>query len=370
MFGFARSRRLALSRREIRTENAYYCGLCHTLRHDYGAWASVLTNFEGRFLALLVDAQISQKESLMHRRCPLPPFANHRAASYNVATRFAAAMTLYLFQQKLLDDLEDDGSKAAHFLLQLGEQRWEQAKSYLDSIEFPFVELEGCRRAQRETEQTNCSLSLQDTLEPSAQAMGLIFAFTSDLAQAPENRETLLRIGAEVGKLVCLLDACQDYDRDLRRGHFNPILQCRNKEVRELVPTGYRQVINVFADSFSRIQTEVSKLRLADFPDLVENTLTSGLAQQTKRVLRLMPYRLRWSKLDIDIVYQYLSFLPDTNIYHDEWKHCIVSLPRWKTWLMEQEVRLRTGWWADLVQPIWPLFRLEKSPDSSQELFN
>jgi hypothetical protein len=367
MFGFARSRHLALAPVSIRTERAHYCGLCHALQRDYGVWAAALTNFEGRFLALLVNAQSRTMEPSERIHCPLPPFAVQKVAPYSPATRFAAATTLYLIRQKLVDDAHDDNSRMAQLLLRLGRGIWAQAEGYLSSIGLPFAELEDCRRQQQEIESATGSLSFHTTLEPSARAMARLFAFTSDLAQAPKNRERLASLGAEVGKLVCLLDACQDYRMDQRRERFNPILaNWGSKDALSLA--AYDQLVNFIGESLFCIQAEVQRLDLHRFGDLVENTFTLGIVHQARHTLRRMPHQLGWSKPDIARAHQCLSRLPGTDVCDPNWRCRSVPPAPWQTWLIEREIGLRTGRLADWLHPIWTTFRLEPVPDLSQGL--
>jgi hypothetical protein len=369
MFGFARSQHLALAPEAIRTERAHYCGLCHALRRDYGMRAVALTNFEGRFLALLVNAQSRMMETKERIHCPLPPFAVQQIAPYNTATRFAAATTLYLIRQKLVDDAQDDNSRMAQLLLQLGTGTWAQAEDYLRSIGLPFAELEDCRRQQQEIESMGGSPSFYTALEPSARAMASLFALTSDLAQAPKNRERLASVGAEVGKLVCLLDACQDYRVDQRRDRFNPILASWGSKD-ALSFAAYNQLVNIIGKSLFCIQAEVQRLDLQRFGGLIENTLTLGIAQQAKRTLRLMLHQLGWSKPDIARAHQCLSRLPDTDVCDQNWRCRSVPPSPWKTWLMQREIQLRTGRLADWLQPVWTSFRLQHVPDLSEGLLS
>lgn len=62
-----------------------------------------------------------------------------------------------------------------------------------------------------------------DAAGPSADVFARILGHTAVLAHAEANREPLRAIGASLGRMIYLLDACVDRDADPQRGQFNPL---------------------------------------------------------------------------------------------------------------------------------------------------
>ena len=60
MFGYIYANKNALSKQAQDVYQAYYCGLCKTLK-QFGAYSRLTLNFDMSFLALFLDAYKSEK---------------------------------------------------------------------------------------------------------------------------------------------------------------------------------------------------------------------------------------------------------------------------------------------------------------------
>ena len=72
MFGYIRPLKDELKVREFNRYKACYCGLCHTLKEQYGAFARNILSYDFVFLAMLLW---DSEEPVTHcARCLASPF--------------------------------------------------------------------------------------------------------------------------------------------------------------------------------------------------------------------------------------------------------------------------------------------------------
>ena len=56
MFGYIRTNKMELKHREILTYKGYYCGICMTLKKEYGNLSRLSLNFDTTFLQILLTS--------------------------------------------------------------------------------------------------------------------------------------------------------------------------------------------------------------------------------------------------------------------------------------------------------------------------
>lgn len=287
MFGFARVRQRALINQEWHLLKKHYCGLCHALREDYSLLAGGLTGWDGRFLALLVEAQFETATMQSKTKCPAAlGMRQNGITNYGIATRYAAAVTIYLLGEKLKDNIRDDASKLSQMLKATSESHFERAAEVLTELDFPLELVENFRKKQYLIESTERSWSLEEVTSPSAMAVSLIFAHTANLTQRVENNIPLARIGHCVGRIVTLLDACQDYIADTKKGRFNSIASTLSKDEERLPFTMHRFNLlkSYLLVQLREIRFQITNLVLYRNTGVIENILVLGLYDITMNV--------------------------------------------------------------------------------------
>ena len=91
-----------------------------------------------------------------------------------------------------------------------------------------------------------------------------------------------------VGKWIYLIDALDDYDKDLKKGAYNPFALYYNAPSREVLMQGKRgeDVRYVFRALFFDIRENLSRLKFHFNRDLSDNILLRGLPAVTERVMK------------------------------------------------------------------------------------
>lgn len=295
MFGLAVARQDWLTGEDQWVLNASTCGLCHSLRQTFGPLAAAFTNYEARFLSILMVAQRGTIASLGRTKCPASAFLKELPTLGNEdACGFAAAVTILLVGERLRDAVRDDNHLLSRILLHLLKTRMAEAHQTLASMSFPCEVLEKARRAQHLVEASHRA-DLRACLEPTALVVGKAFAHTAMLTDAPANASVLEDLGQAVGRIVALVDACQDLRRDRRTGSHNPISASWSLHDQDFVPVAaLAEICTIMTEQLHTIAICMEKLSLPSLDRLVENILTGGIPLRVLQALAVLWGENHW----------------------------------------------------------------------------
>jgi len=214
MFGYVTANLSELSKEEKQRYNAIYCGICRRIRMQSGQSARLGLSYDMAFLAALLMSLYEPEEESGKRACSLHP-VKPRSWVDNVYIQYAADMNVALSYYNCLDDWQDDGKHSARITAQMFSR-------HLPEIEQRYprqcAAIRDCIARLSELEQQNCG----NPDEPAAcfgQLMGELFTYEEDLWTP-----TLRQMGQALGRFIYLLDAALDYDKDAKKGKYNPYL--------------------------------------------------------------------------------------------------------------------------------------------------
>lgn len=214
MFGYVTANYQELSKEQQTRYGAVYCGICRKIREQSGNAARLGLRYDMAFLALLLMSLYEPEEEQGKNACVLHPI-HHRPWIDNQYIRYAADMNVALAYYNCLDDWKDDGKKTAKIMAGvLGKQLPEIEERYPRQC----GAIRDCIESLSQKEKENCP-------NPDA-AAGDFGALMAELLVYEEDLwgDTLRTLGDSLGRFIYLLDAALDYDKDARKGKYNPYL--------------------------------------------------------------------------------------------------------------------------------------------------
>lgn len=199
----------------------HYCGTCKTIGQQYGHAARLLLNHDAVFLAELLTHLAGTETSgwdhaYQQRACWAKPVDLPEVLQY------AAAVTVFLADAKISDHVQDTRQRRW-----LWAQRWLGSRTRLSEQalakwQLPLADIR--RELATQTDRERCLTSgWTDWASPTATVTGQFFGHGAGLIGHPELAEPLAKAGRRFGELVYLLDAWEDYDRDVADGSFNAL---------------------------------------------------------------------------------------------------------------------------------------------------
>jgi hypothetical protein len=284
MFGIIRPCRHRLGGELAEAWRAQLCGLCLSLRDDYGQTARIATNYDGLVVSLLVEAQSPAKPT---RRtagpCPL-----RRMRRADVATgdcvRLAAVVSLALAAARVRDHVDDGdglvGTRGMRPAARRIAERWvRQGTDSGHTLGFDTGVLVAAMDRQAELEATaGPGSSLLSVTEPTETAVAAAFGHTALLAGRPANEAPLREVGQLFGRVAHLLDAVEDLRDDVARGKWNPLAATETpiEDVRALCDDAALGIELALADIEFTDERLVRRLLIREVRRAVSRTFTGA----------------------------------------------------------------------------------------------
>lgn len=255
MFGYVNINKPELKIREFDEYRAYYCGLCRSLKKNYGQLGRLTLNYDMTFLVILLNSLYEPEICTECRRCAAHAFAKQNEKSSYV-NDYAADMNVLLAYFKCLDDWKDD-RKVFRFLYSrilkrklskrnISRQKTDNIKKWLDEA----GNLEKNKG------------SLEELAAAFGNVMAEVFSMKDDMW-----KDNLSMCGFYLGRYIYVLDAYDDLERDRKKGNFNPLLYGDNME----------QVETILNTSAARCAEYFERLPLIDNIEIMRNILYAGI---------------------------------------------------------------------------------------------
>ena len=260
MFGYVRPNLTDMSPEAQARYRAHYCGLCHAIGARHGQAARMALTFDLAYLTVFLGSLYEPEEHSGQGKCMPHPVKPHAWVRSRV-TDYAADMTIALTYHKLLDDWLDDRNLPAKAASRVLQKAYTQVKA-----DWP--------RQCEAIERTLADLSnVEKKRDPSPDAAARCFGeLMAELFVMQEDywSGALRAFGYSLGRYIYLLDAACDYDKDLKKGSYNPVLLMGKK------PEDMRDTLEmVLGDASAAFE----KLPLIQDEEILRNILYSGVWQ-------------------------------------------------------------------------------------------
>jgi len=214
LFGYVTANWKELNKEQRRRYGAVYCGICRCIREQSSNLSRLGLSYDMAFLALLLMSLYEPEEVSGDHACILHPIKK-RPWVENEFVRYGADMNVALAYYNFADDWQDDQKLSA------------KAMMGIMGKELPRIEADYPRQcaAIRDCISRLNALEKEGCPNPDEPAgvfgelMGEILTYREDL-WAPHLRQ----MGMALGRFIYLLDAAVDYDKDKRKGKYNPYL--------------------------------------------------------------------------------------------------------------------------------------------------
>ena len=261
MFGYMTPDRAELKGKDQDRYRLFYCGLCRDLQQSCGELARATLTYDMTFLGILLSALYEGPAEVRERRCILHPMRKTPVIR-NEYTAYAADMNLLVVWHELEDDWIDDrnvANLAASRVLR---------RAYLRTAEKYPRQVRAIRqylKALHEEEKTPAA-----SLDLAANLTGTLFA---ELCCMQEDlwADELRALGFAWGRLVYLMDAWDDLEKDMKKGSYNPFVLLADKEDRE------ERILQILTVSAAEAARAFERLPILEEVDILRNILYSGV---------------------------------------------------------------------------------------------
>lgn len=263
MFGYININRGQLSEEDKKVYQAYYCGLCRKLKSSCGVKGQALLTYDMTFLIVFLTGLYEAENQVTQFTCAIHP-TKRQMAYINEITDYAAAMNVVLAYGNLEDDWKDRRSYAKKAYMRALDKDYQRIhKKYprqVDAVQ-EYLERLACAEEQKET-------NIDAVAGLTGEMLGEIFAWRED-----EWQEELRCFGFYLGKFIYLMDAYEDFEKDVKNHGFNVLRHMQKND-----PDHFDAFCKMMLTSLlSECAKSFERLPILTHSEIIRNILYSGI---------------------------------------------------------------------------------------------
>ena len=278
MFGYIRTDTPYLYIKDDNLDRAMYCGVCKGIGQVCGQAARMGLSYDVTFLSVIlhniagVDVKIEKSHCLTH--C----IRSRQMAEVDEITRQLGAFNTALVYYKYTDDIAD-GDKG------YGKRLW--FVNGFKRMKKAYPEIERIVR-ENMANQSKVEKNRTDSLDIAADATANMLAEFCDYVLGEKGTPATHNLFYAVGKWIYLIDALDDYDKDKKKGAYNPFVLAYGAPNRERLMTCEegKKIEFAFHSIFYDIRACLSQIEFHFNRDLSDNILLLGIPKTTEQVMK------------------------------------------------------------------------------------
>jgi len=276
MFGYVRTDTPYLYIKDETLYKAMYCGVCKGIGEVCGHRARMGLSYDVAFLSVILHNIAGQDVTIEKAHCLTHLIRRKKMAKVDEMTRQLGAFNTELTYFKFIDDVQDgDKGKGKRLWFQKGHKR--VLKKYPKIAQIVRENMSEHDRFEK---------SGVDSIDRAADATANMLAEFSDYVLGEKRTNCTHGLFYALGKWIYLIDALDDYDKDVKKGAYNPFkiafgAGCKG----ELMERNGEDVRFIFQSVFSSIGENLNGISFRFNRDLSDNILLRGLPKTTKEIM-------------------------------------------------------------------------------------
>ncbi len=291
MFGYIRPYLPDLKVKELEQFRACYCGLCHTLKCEYGQASRFVLNYDFTFLAMLLWDESSPFRT-EKKACIVSPFKKKYVCPTNDALDLCAGLSVILAYWKECDTVVDEGfpaadkARAAKLALKSAYKKAAKKYSAFDS----YVK-------ERLSELSKLEKNGEQSLDKAADRFASILSYIGEEAGREDDRRILSQLLYHTGRFIYIADAFCDIEDDIKKGRYNPIVSRLSLKSPEQMSDEDKEVIKISLFTSQRLMASAFQLmERTCWTDILSNIIYVGIPDIGEKVLNGTFENVRESK--------------------------------------------------------------------------
>ncbi len=235
MYGYLKCFLPNMTRDERSVLRRYYCSTCLAIKKSYGYFSTAILSYDLTVLPIVLD--VFDETIKKHKGCHYP-FGSKKSVLDSELWRPIAALNLAIASENITDAMQDKGSvlkkvtyKFVGMLIHRGAKR--AKRDYPELFEKASAGMKRIISAERD----GADITTQGEAFAS-----MIISSIETFAELDEDKRSLLR---GISIWLCLMDAIDDFDKDIKQGAYNPLLYTEglnSENKKELINSKYIEI--------------------------------------------------------------------------------------------------------------------------------
>lgn len=279
MFGYVKTDIPNMYVKDTVLYRAFYCGLCKSIGGTCGARCRLVLNYDLTFLSVFAHNILDKDVKIDKKRCVIHWIRKKPVCEVDEISKRIACLNVILTHYKLGDDILDSGKgKLKQKFFSKGYKKAVKLEPSFDKI------VRNNFKILLDYEKNN-----GDSIDVASDAFGVMMR---EIAVELFGESFSYEIGElcyNLGKWIYLIDALDDFDKDVKKGEYNVFFNSYKsiKSKKDLLKEKISELQFIFGTIMSDINTYSSKIQYKFNHDLIDNVLSKGILQQTKKIMEI-----------------------------------------------------------------------------------
>ena len=277
MFGYVKTDFPNMYMKDNILYKAMYCGLCKGIGKTCGQKGRFLLSYDLTFLSLFLHNILDKDVKIEKQRCVVHHIVKRPVAIPDELTERIAALNVILAYHKLNDDVLDNGKgRIKRSLFKSSYKKAKRKEPILEQI------VDTWYKKLLEYERKNT-----DSIDMASDPFGQMIAQIVKEIVGDVYSEDLYLLSYNLGKWIYLIDALDDFDKDIKKQNYNVFVNSFKdvKTKEEFIKIHIKEILEIFTQVLMTIEQMSKQIKYKFNHDLIDNILISGLKQQTKLIL-------------------------------------------------------------------------------------
>ena len=276
MFGYVIPDKLKMYIKDFNVFQSFYCGLCKTLGETGAEFTRLCTNYDVTFYNVLLHSLTNTPVTFERKLCAYNG-KKKVVVKTDVLSKKIADIAVMLVYYNLEDDVYD-GKKARAILKDMLAPRKKKAAKRLEKIDEimqkSFSDL-------RKLENENC-----DSIDRVADTFATLMRdMTRLLIKTDDNIDTFCY---NLGRLIYLLDAVDDVEKDSKSDEYNPLVlnygKCTQKQ--DYLDKNADELSFLLNSTYNKMVGSYNAMDIKMYEGVLSNTIYLGIKMQLERLLK------------------------------------------------------------------------------------
>ena len=279
MFGYVKPETPYLYMKDDTLYKALYCGVCKSIGRTCTQSARLSLTYDIAFFSALVHNLANEDVKISPQRCVTHWFKKRPMVEKgDRLTDLSAAVNVELAYYKIKDDILDgNGGKGKLQFFKGSHKKVLKVHPEISQI------IEKNYQDLFTLEKQKCQ-SIDMISEPFAQMMCQLgeYALKDKFSDGAKNLFYFL------GKWIYLIDALDDYEKDVKEGSYNPLYYAYGQKptVKELFESSGKDLSFAFSDIFASLKNAMENCKFYFNHDLIDNIILKGIPSVTLKILK------------------------------------------------------------------------------------
>ena len=275
MFGYISPDTPYLFKKDETLYKALYCGLCKSIGAGCGQIARTALQYDMAFTSALVHNIRGEDVKIKKAHCAVHWLKRRPIAAVDDTAIALGCVNTALAYFKLCDDKADGEKRGVlRHLYKSGYKRVLKRHPRVAEI------ISNQMQAQSALEKANCAV-IDEACEPTANMMKELSVYLLNEYSTDKTKKLFYNLG----KWVYLIDALDDYDKDVKKSRYNVLFNVYGENCRsEAVKKGEKELVFIFDMLFAQLRESLSAIQFHFNHDLTDNIILRGIPLKTRTV--------------------------------------------------------------------------------------